>query len=69
MNAVTRGMYYLLCVVIKLYGTAIIKRIRKETEYAIGEEQCEFRCGSGNIRINVAAAILARGHGFSAVLP
>ena len=31
----------------KLFGSVLIKRVRAETEYAIGEEQCGFRQGRG----------------------
>ena len=37
----------LLCVVGKLYGRVLIKRIRESTDGAIGEEQCGFRSGRG----------------------
>ena len=37
----------LLCVVGKLYGSVLIKRIRDSTDGAIGEEQCGFRSGRG----------------------
>ena len=36
----------LLCVVGKLYGRVLIKRIRESTDGAIGEEQCGFRRGA-----------------------
>ena len=35
----------LLCVVGKLYGRVLIKRIRESTDGAIGEEQCGVRSG------------------------
>ena len=37
----------LLCVVGKLYGSVLIKRIRDSTDGAIGEVQCGFRSGRG----------------------
>ena len=37
----------LLSVVGKLFGRVLIKRVRAGTECAIGEEQCEFRQGTG----------------------
>ena len=33
----------MLSVVGKLYGGVLIKRVRAGSEYAIGEEQCEFK--------------------------
>ena len=37
----------LLSVVGTLFGRVLVKRVRAETECAIGEEQCEFREGRG----------------------
>ena len=37
----------LLSVVGKLFGRALIKRVRADTECAIGKEQCGFRQGRG----------------------
>ena len=37
----------LFSVVGKLFGRVQIKRVRAETEHAIGEEQCGFRTGRG----------------------
>ena len=37
----------MLSVVGKLYGRALIKRVRARTECAIGKEQCGFRHGRG----------------------
>ena len=37
--------FSLLCVVDKLCGRVLIKRVRARTESAIGEEQCGFRQG------------------------
>ena len=39
----------LLSIVGKLFSRVLIKRVRAESEYAIGEEQCGFRQGRGGM--------------------
>ena len=42
----SRGISW-LCVVGKLFGRVLVKRVRAGTECAIGEEQCGFRQSRG----------------------